>query len=838
MRTKPVAIVLTASLAVMLILRAGPARTGAAESDASTWGAMDPTWSPDGRKLAFTLFGSIWTVDAVGGDAERITQKPGYHAHPAWSPDGRSIAYISGAPPAGVLPNIGGKLAIADVASRAERTIDSPLPTAGTPAWSPDSSRVAVALLNTPGGAAMHEADVATGRWRALQQRLQRGSTGNWAWAAWNPKREEIFMGMQRQGAVQNGSQQLGAPQIWTMPTTPDPILVQLPLTGYRLGDIAQLHSMSALPDGSGVIYSAVIVNGKGDRELYRVSREGGKPTAITNTPRDEFSPAVSPDGKTIAHVSNHLGNIDIFTMPVNGGEKKHVPIGALRFGAPAANLRIRTVDESGSPSPVRLFLKASDGKTYAPKGTPVFYHGLDPGAPREGFFLTTGDDTVTLPAGRVGLVALKGVEYRVEERSLDLAADDATEISLSMRRWTNWNDRGWYTGENHFHANYNGLYYQRPPQSLQWLEAEDLNAANMIVANSEGAFIHDKEFFTAGPSTASKPRFVLYWGQEYRNSDPLGHMAFLDIKRQVPPSFTSVVGSSSPFDYPLNTQAALAAREQGGTVVYVHPISDPLRDPFDTNLGAKEAPLTAALGAMDGIDVMPYGPAAFEMWYRLLNCGFRISPGAGTDVFTNWRGINRIPGLSRQYVETGAPFTWRRWVDRFREGRVFVTNGPLLTFTANGQGPGSVIPAPASGPYRVKLTAEVQSQMPVETVEFVQNGRVVGTHRLERGAAVQRVETEVTIDASAWFAARVTGPPARGIPNEPARAHSAAVYAHLGGKPVLVREYAELMVRWLNALWANLEERNNYGGAGNRAKAKAMFERGLAHYRAKISAR
>ena len=103
----------------------------------------------------------------------------------------------------------------------------------------------------------------------------------------------------------------------------------------------------------------------------------------LTNTPRDEFSPAVSPDGRTIAHVSNHLGNLDIFLMPAGGGEKKHVQITSLKFRRPSARLRLKTFDEQGQPSPVRLYLRASDGKHYAPKGSPIFYYPLDPNAQR-----------------------------------------------------------------------------------------------------------------------------------------------------------------------------------------------------------------------------------------------------------------------------------------------------------------------------------------------------------------------------------------------------------------------------------------------------------------------
>src|SRR6266849_1991080 len=173
---------------------------------------------------------------------------------------------------------------------------------------------------------------------------------------------------------------------------------------------------------------------------------------------------------------------------------------------------------------------------------------------------------------------------------------------AISKCRWTNWNQRGWYTGENHFHANYAGYYYQRPKDSMRWLEAMDLNTANMIVANSLGAFVHDKEFFRSAPDPLSNSRYVLPWGQEYRNSFPLGHMLFLNIKKQVPPSYTSVIGSDSSYDFPLNTMAALEARKQGGLVSYVHPIGQRMRDVFDTTLGAKEMPVGTALGAIDSI--------------------------------------------------------------------------------------------------------------------------------------------------------------------------------------------------------------------------------------------
>ena len=96
-----------------------------------------------------------------------------------------------------------------------------------------------------------------------------------------------------------------------------------------------------------------------------------------------------------------------------------------------------------------------------------------------------------------------------------------------------------------------------------------------------------------------------------------------------------------------------MEARDQGGLVTYMHPISGGARDVFDTNLGAKESVVTAALGALDTMDILPYGDPAYQLWYTLLNCGFRIAAGAGTDAFTNWRAINRPPGGSRQQARS-----------------------------------------------------------------------------------------------------------------------------------------------------------------------------------------
>jgi TolB protein len=796
--------------------------TSAADGEELTWGAMDPTWSPDGTELGFALFGGIWRAPAAGGEARQVSSSGGYHLAPAWSPDGGRIAFIRAAqPPGGEIPHSSGELVVVDVATGREETISMAGPVWGPPAWSADARRLVVSMEVPREGLRLYEVSLDGARVRPLRSRGASWRLGT----AWNWQDDAIYY----------GSEAGGTQQVWTMPAGNDPMIVQRAVTEHSRNEILIVEGLAAMPRGGGAVYSADLINSVGNYEIYRVPHGGGKSVNLTHTDRDEFSPAVSPDGSRIAHVSNHLGNIDLFVMPAGGGAKQHVRIDGLHFREASGKLRVRVLDERGEPSGAMVYVRAADGKAYCPRGSRIYYFQLDPGQPREGFFVGGGDDTFALPAGAVRLVARKGVEYRIAEQTVEAKAGETTEVTIRLERWANWNQRGWYAGENHIHANYNGSYYLRPKQSLAWMEAMDLNAANMIVANADGAFVHDKEFFRGGVDEVSTPNRILYWGEEYRNSHPLGHMAFLNIKELVAPFYTSVPGSDSPYDFPLNTMAAQQATAQGGLVSYVHPIWGDLRDVFDTSLGAKEGPVTAALGAVHSIDILPFGPAAYELWYRFLNAGFRISAGAGTDSFTNWRGINALPGDSREYVEVGNDFQWGNWVERFREGRDFVTNAPLLTFSVNGEPMGAVIEAAGGSPYRARLAARVVSEAPIDLIEFLQNGRVIESKSLPANTREVSLETEAAAAASSWFAVRVSGPPARGVRDVP-RAHSGPVYVQLGGRPVLIREDVELMLRWIDRLWQLLNERDNFGPDPNRARAAEMLDLARAHYRAKLA--
>ncbi|MEL7198792.1 MAG: amidohydrolase family protein [Pseudomonadota bacterium] len=63
------------------------------QTDEGTW--MDVDVSPDGRTIAFTMLGDIYTVPITGGSAQRIAEGMSWEVHPRFSPDGSRIAFTS-----------------------------------------------------------------------------------------------------------------------------------------------------------------------------------------------------------------------------------------------------------------------------------------------------------------------------------------------------------------------------------------------------------------------------------------------------------------------------------------------------------------------------------------------------------------------------------------------------------------------------------------------------------------------------------------------------------------------------------------------------------------------
>jgi dipeptidyl aminopeptidase/acylaminoacyl peptidase len=55
----------------------------------------DAVPSPDGTRLAFSGLDRLYVMDLPDGEPRRLTNEETGEFHPTWSPDGRSVAYVT-----------------------------------------------------------------------------------------------------------------------------------------------------------------------------------------------------------------------------------------------------------------------------------------------------------------------------------------------------------------------------------------------------------------------------------------------------------------------------------------------------------------------------------------------------------------------------------------------------------------------------------------------------------------------------------------------------------------------------------------------------------------------
>lgn len=480
----------------------------------------------------------------------------------------------------------------------------------------------------------------------------------------------------------------------------------------------------------------------------------------------------------------------------------------------PVHRLTVKILDESGKPSPARVYLTGADGLAYAPKGS-VNRYAAEPAEP---FFYSNGEPfAIDLPAGETRVEATRGTEYELVAQTVRL--NQPTEITLRLKRWVNLPSRGWYSADAHIHANYTAPHHQdiTADDVRLYALAEDLHIPNMVVANSSGDVVHDRKFFEGKPSALVPSPYFLYWNEEMRNAGLYGHMCFFNLKSLVEPLYTGFRGSQQPYDYPSNYVQAKAARVQGGAVTYAHP-------GYGANFeqaSMREMPVDLALGEIDAMDVLSNNPedVALELWYRLLNCGLRLGISAGTDSFTNVAD-HYVPGGGRVYAHVEGRMNYAAWIRAFKAGRTFASNGPMLLLKVNGKEPGSELRLGA-GDQKLRVEVEMKSAIPVDRVELIVNGKA------------QPPATTLTLDRSSWIAARVRGPGHRMVLNDDrAFAHTSPVYVYLGDQPIRSQQDAAFWIDWIDKLIARTSQRGQFANEAQKAETIALFRKAQEIYR------
>ncbi|MEW6355171.1 MAG: CehA/McbA family metallohydrolase [Planctomycetota bacterium] len=532
---------------------------------------------------------------------------------------------------------------------------------------------------------------------------------------------------------------------------------------------------------------------------------------AFSLTPKDSapskfalgLHAALRPDGKPAV---DHAVSIPVHADMRAMGRLKV----ALRDGA------------TQKPAHARVYLSGSDGGCWKPEG--CFARATMTG---EEFFYGEGEFELDLSAGEAKIEIVRGAEYRPHAVAVHIKPGQTTELNLNLTRLADMPSLGWHSGDMHIHANYTKDEFVTPELVLAQVLGEDLNIANMNVANSTGAWVHDRKYFEGKPNRLSQPNHVICWNEEFRNYRLYGHLCMIGLNKLVEPIYTGFAGAPHWTDFPPNYDLAKNAQDQGGAVTYPHPFYFP--DKFEFRWAdAREFPADLALGVIDAIDVLSNADdqQSMKLWYGVLNCGLRCAVSAGSDAFTNVRR-HYIPGADRVYVHVGPEFHYEEWIKAYKKGRSFATNGPLLFFTVNDHLPGEELQFPAGEKPVLKAKVKAVSLLPIDTVEIVVNGEVVAAAKPAPGQEITELVADIPLTRSSWIAARCAGPRHRlNTMNDPVLAHSSPIYCHIGNRAIGSVDHLTFYSNWIDKLWESTDEDGKFQKPADKEHVRQVFLR------------
>lgn len=424
--------------------------------------------------------------------------------------------------------------------------------------------------------------------------------------------------------------------------------------------------------------------------------------------------------------------------------------------------------EENGELLPCRVAFHSPAGVPYPPHGhhAPVFANldtwnndvGGDLRLGQVSYAYIDGRCQGWLPRGRALVEAACGFEYEPVREWVEIAPGQQ-RLTIRLKRMAHMNEAGWYSGDSHVH-------FLTARGSLLEARGEGLNVVNLL-QSQWGHYFSNVEEFTGRPHTSPDGRTVVYVSQENRQH-MFGHLSLLGLKEPVMPWCSggpSEAELGGGLDVTL-TDWADACHAQGGTVVVPH-------------LGVTNGEQAAliATGRADAVEMLTDHDYYHQEYYRYLNGGYRLPLAGGTDKMDS-----QVPvGLYRTYVYLGdEPFSFESWCAGLRAGRTFLSGGPLLEFTVEGQPVGSTLRVPGGG--TVEVQARARSIFPIHTLQIVERGRVVAETGAEEGRRELSLRAQLKVADDTWLAARCGGPGYVALPHldswgRGVMAHTSPVY-------------------------------------------------------------
>ena len=440
----------------------------------------------------------------------------------------------------------------------------------------------------------------------------------------------------------------------------------------------------------------------------------------------------------------------------------------------------------TGKPTPCRINVVGRDGHFYQPAQNRLTRYALTGEWPSHGawgnrigkapyryvgrFFYITGEALARVPAGAVRVEVWKGLEYRPEVVSVEIAPGAVQRVEVKLTRSASMADAGFYAGDTHLH--FQRWNSEDDAIVFDLLDAEMLSYGVALGYNNPAgpyAGFMDHLVFpqrTLGrASVRTRGGTHLVSGQEYR-STMYGHMNLI-----LRDDLVSAGKSYNTDSWPVFGEVARETMAKGGFALMAH------------GGYGREIYADAALGTVHSVELLQFGvyrDIGLDGWYAMLNTGYRFPAHAASDY-----PPCRTLADCRTYVHHATAPTMPEWLAGLAAGRSFFTTAPLLLLEVDGEKPGAQIRKQGAGPHTVKARVRVRCEVtPVTDIDLIVNGKVVKHLAIPRDESQGRwleLEHAVELDEPAWIAARAYSTSPGGLPD--AEAHTNPVYVYLNDR-------------------------------------------------------
>ena len=272
---------------------------------------FDPAWSPDGKQIVFSdregqdpysrnVPAHLWLVPAAGGEVRQLTRQ-GDAVQPRWSPNGRRIAYWglkegSGQRDIWTIP--------ADAAGEPSPVAVTSDPTMDwNPVWSPDGRSLYFASER---GGSMNlwrvAIDEASGRLRGEPEPVTTPSRTSGSISFSRDGRLLMFVSSDRRSTIQRLGMDPATGHV-TQPPRPA-------FQGSRV-----IYTQDISPNGEWIAFTPL----GGREDLFVVKSDGTGYRQITDDAARDRGPKWTPDGTRIAFYSDRNGRYETYTIRPDG---------------------------------------------------------------------------------------------------------------------------------------------------------------------------------------------------------------------------------------------------------------------------------------------------------------------------------------------------------------------------------------------------------------------------------------------------------------------------------------------------------------------------------------